>query len=144
MNTSDNEQTSINNKYIDIKKQSNEYDSAVEQIKISTNLIEIKNIPSVIGKKLGYVYKNELYNVLDITEDDIYIWYNIKTSNGITGFIKCEKENNSIEFIPKDILLEENTDTNNMFTLLFTCSKEDYYYLKLYKGESLYIKKQSN
>ena len=44
---------------------------------------------------------------------------------------------NNNEFIK---ILEDINKTNDL-ELIFTCSKEDYYYLKLYKGESLYIKR---
>lgn len=129
-------------------KQSNEINTLNNQIKILVEAINIREQPSVASTDIGNVYFNEIYDVLGQHDSDLYTWYNIKTSTGINGFVAANKDDLWIEYIPKvSTAIDEPTEhtipseTNNL-ELLFTCPKEDYYYLKLYKGESLYVKKQ--
>lgn len=116
--------------------QSNSINNDVNQIKILVDVINIRETASTSSKDIGNVYINEIYDVLDIIDSD-YTWYKIKTNTGIIGYVAASKSDNWIEFFPK----KENIITND-YELIFSCSKEDYYYLKLYEGESLYIKKQ--
>lgn len=39
------------------------------------------------------------------------------------------------------LLQQKNQNQKNDSVLLFTCKKEDYYYIKLYEGEKLYLEK---
>lgn len=128
---------SISGSYI---SQSNVINNNIDQIKILVDAINIRESSSVDSKDIGNVYLNEIYDVLDIVDSDIYIWYKIKTSTNVIGYVASKKDENWIEFISKKVV--EKPINDDTYKLLFTCSKEDYYYLKLYKGESLYIKKQ--
>ena len=58
--------------------------------------------------------------------------------------ISIFSENTDFSFNPNSQFYsnEIENDLNNRLELIFTCTKDDYYYLKLYNGESLYIKKQ--
>lgn len=117
------------------------YNSSI--IKIISSTVDIKEKPIITSNNIGVAYQNEVFDILNIIEDDKFIWYYIKTSSNINGYIAFEKP--MIEIIPYNINSPGKiADINNMYSLLFTCSKEDYYYLKIYEGESLYIKKQSN
>lgn len=128
---------SISGSYIN---QSNVINNDIDQIKILVDIINIRESSSVDSKDIGNVSLNEIYDVLDIVDSDIYTWYKIKTNTNVIGYVASKKDENWIEFISKKIVeIPKNDDT---YKLLFTCSKEDYYYLKLYEGESLYIKKQ--
>lgn len=128
---------SISGSYIN---QSNVINNDIDQIKILVDVINIRESSSVDSKDIGNVSLNEIYDVLDIVDSDIYTWYKIKTNTNVIGYVASKKDENWIEFISKKVVeIPKNDDT---YKLLFTCSKEDYYYLKLYEGESLYIKKQ--
>jgi len=133
---------SISGTYI---KQSNELNNNIDQIKILVDVINIREQASVNSNDIGNVYLNEIYDVLEIVEDDIYIWYKIKTNTEIIGYVASKKEENWIQFINKEVdnTIVEN-DLNTELELIFTCTEDDYYYLKLYNGESLYIKKETS
>lgn len=133
---------SISGTYI---KQSNELNNNIDQIKILVDVINIREQASVNSNDIGNVYLDEIYDVLEIVEDGIYTWYKIKTNTEITGYVANKKDENWIQFINKKIdttIVEE--DLNNNLELIFTCTEDDYYYLKLYNGESLYIKKETS
>lgn len=128
---------SISGSYI---SQSNEINNNVDQIKILVDVINIRESSSTDSNDIGNVYLDEIYDVLDVVDSDIYTWYKIKTNTNVTGYVASKKDESWIQFIGKKIIEIPTKDDN--YKLIFTCSKEDYYYLKLYKGESLYIKKQ--
>lgn len=119
---------------------SNNLNNNIDQIKILVDIINIRENPTIDSTDLGNVYINEIYDVLEIIDND-YTWYKIKTNTGISGYVASSKTDKWIEYIPKT---ETNNEVVNDIELIYTCSKEDYYYLKLYKGESLYIKKDLN
>lgn len=120
--------------------QSNVINNDIDQIKVLVDVINIRESSSVDSKDIGNVYLDEIYDVLDVVDSDIYTWYKIKTSTNVIGYVASKKNENWIEFISKKVI--DIPKENDTYKLLFTCSKEDYYYLKLYEGESLYIKKQ--
>lgn len=115
-----------------IINQSNTINNKIDQIKILADVINIREKPNKESLDIGNVYFNEIYDILDVIDSEVYTWYKIKTNTNIIGFIASKKDEKWIEFLKK----------NNDYTLLFNCLKEDYYYLKLYEGESLYIKKR--
>ena len=127
---------SISGSYI---SQSNEINNDVDQIKILVDVINIRENSSTDSNDIGNVYLDEIYDVLDVVDSDIYTWYKIKTNTNVTGYVASKKDESWIQFIGKKII---EIPTKDDYKLIFTCSKEDYYYLKLYEGESLYIKKQ--
>lgn len=129
----------INGNYI---VSSNTINNNVDQIKILVDVINIREQPTIDSTDLGNVYNNEIYDVIDIIDNE-YIWYKIKTNTDIIGYVASSKTENWIEYIPKIEKKEEHKEIiNDNLKLIFKCSKEDYYYLKMYEGESLYIKKQ--
>lgn len=121
-----------------IINQSNEINNSVDQIKILVDKINIRENASIESKDIGDVYINETYSVLDIIDSELYTWYKIKTNTNISGYIASSKKENWVQFIQKRI--EKNIEN---YELIFNCIKDDYYYLKLYEGETLYIKKAS-
>lgn len=157
-------------------EQSNSRDESKKQLQILVDKINIREKPSEISTDLGDVYYNEIYTILDETDSDIYTWYKITTSDGLTGFVANKKEDNWMNIlIPNEEIQENNTsgqleenntsneevkesntsneevkenntsenqvDHDEGYELIFECKKEDYYYLKLYKNEKLYIKR---
>lgn len=67
--------------------QSNKRDESIDQIKITTEYINLRTKSSRKGKIIGLVYEGEIYTVLDVAEEKDYTWYKICTSNGKTGYV---------------------------------------------------------
>lgn len=119
------------------------------QIKIEVDRINIRQNASELSSKLGTVNYNEVYNILNKIDSDIYTWYEINTSNGIHGFVANKKDEKWVtelgskkeEDIPKKEDSPQKEEETKKIQLIFECSKDDIYYLKLYKGEKLYIQK---
>lgn len=109
----------------------NGIDNNKNQIKILVKQINIREEPNENSQDLGDVYYNEYYDVLDKVVTDNYTWYKIKTKNNITGYVASLKNGNWVEYIEniKDI------------KLIFTCTQDGNYLIKLYNGEKLYISK---
>lgn len=125
-------------------EQSNSLDPTKKQIQILVDKINIRQNPNELSNDIGDVFNNEIYDVLDIIDSTNYTWYKIKTNLGITGFVACKKNTNWIKVldINQDVIddIPIADENNNELKLIFTCQKEDYYYIKLYKNEKLYIK----
>lgn len=125
-------------------EQTNIVDNNKRQIQILVDKINIRESSNEFSKDLGDVYLNEVYDVLDEVDSNIYTWYKIKTNLGITGYVANKKGLNWVKVIEasKDIVDEiKISDEKEDYKFLFKCEKEDYYYIKLYKDECLYIKK---
>ncbi|MBQ7141259.1 MAG: M23 family metallopeptidase [Bacilli bacterium] len=86
-------------------EQSNKVDTTKNQFKVLVPKINIRESSSVASKDLGYVYKGEVYTILDIVEDNQYIWYKITTNTGLNGFVANEKGYNWLEIIPVSVNL---------------------------------------
>lgn len=129
-------------------EQSNVLDTTKSQFKVMVNQINIRESATTNSADIGDVYYGELYTILDVVEDDIYTWYKIITAQGLSGFVASKKGTNWVELYesPNNEAINDNTvnDKNDnmdlQYKLLFTCEKDGIYYLKLYKGEELYIK----
>lgn len=68
--------------------QSNERNKYVTQIEVVESYINIRKDSAVYSNIIGQVYSGEIYTVLNVNEyADNTIWYRIKTTNGITGWI---------------------------------------------------------
>ena len=89
---------SISGSYI---SQSNEINNNVDQIKILVDVINIRENPSTDSNDIGNVYLNEIYDVLDVVDSDIYTWYKIKTTTNVIGYVASKKNENWIQFIGK-------------------------------------------
>lgn len=122
-------------------EQSNLLDNSVEQIRILVNQINIREKPSVQSNDIGDVYFNEVYTILDKTEDDTYIWYHIKTSLLVDGYVASLKGGNWVEIYDVKEPINDNDVVveNASLKHIFTCKKDDTYYIKLKTGEKLYI-----
>lgn len=123
--------------YID---QSNALDETKEQFRVMVNQINIRASATIDSPDIGDVYYGELYTILDTVDDGTYTWYRITTAQGINGYVASKNGMNWVEIyrIPTN---EENNDVDNSnYKLLFTCETDGLYYVKLYKGEELYIK----
>lgn len=130
--------------------QSNDVDSNKSQIKINVDKINIRNESDETSIDLGDVYLNEVYTVLDTVDSNLYTWYKITTNLGVTGFVASKKGENWITLTEPAKLDDDKSDSvkpdgevsddaETSLKLIFTCEKDDTYYLKLNKGEKLYI-----
>ena len=121
-------------------EQSNMLDETKEQFRVMVNQINIRESASITSSDIGDVYYGELYTILDTIDDGIYTWYRITTEQGINGYVASKRGANWVE-IYNTPMNEENNDVEKLeYRLLFACEKDGLYYLKLYKGEELYIK----
>ncbi len=69
-------------------------ESKTWKLKVTNDLINIRENHSPYEYKLGEVKFGEKYKILDIfLEDDKYVWYKIKTDKKQTGWIASERSN---------------------------------------------------
>ena len=123
--------------------QSNMLDEMKEQFRVMVNQINIRESASITSSDIGDVYYGELYTILDTIDDGTYTWYRITTEQGINGYVASKNGANWVEIynIPTN---EVNNDVERLdYKLLFTCKRDGLYYVKLHKGEELYIKELS-
>lgn len=144
--------------------QTNSRDENKLQFIVNVDVINIRESAGVNSNDIGNVYINEIYDILESIDDGTYIWYKIRTSTGVEGYVAYLKNSNWITvFEPKkEEIQEENSansneaideeiDENNNIKddnevvydnleLIFECVKDDYYYIYLKNGEKLYIK----
>lgn len=106
------------------------------QIKILVQQINIREKADEKSKDIGDVFYNEYYDVLEIIDITNYIWYKIKTNNGIIGYVASLKTGDWVEY--KSAL---NGSQVTSFKLIFECEKTGQYSIKLNAGEKLYIEK---
>ena len=71
--------------------QTNERNEYVNQIMITTEYINIRKGRSTSTEKIGKVYQGEIYTILSEGDAEYIHWYEIKTTNGIKGYI-ADKE----------------------------------------------------
>jgi len=123
--------------------QSNDRDENKKQIKILVDKINIRTEANELSLDIGDVFLDEIYTVLEVIDGEIYTWYKITTNTNITGFVANKKDESWIQLLEekKETIIPPEETNNNEYQLIFTCEKEDYYYLKLYQGEKLYLKK---
>lgn len=111
------------------------------QIKIIEKYLNCRVLPSLNGKKLGYVELG-YYNVLDSKKSDGYTWYKIDNNKWVAGvnnyLIKylLSKKNNVIDDKNNAVLSNTNELDNYSY---FIAPKDDYYFIKLKKDEKLYF-----
>lgn len=124
-------------------EQSNALDHTKEQFRVMVDKINIRESATINSTDIGDVYYGELYTILGVVIDDTYTWYKITTAQGLTGYVGSKNGANWVELYKVPINEEENDTVDDNYKLLFTCEKDGIYYLKLYKGEELYIKEVS-
>ena len=94
--------------------QSNARDENLEQLEVTNDTINIRMEADTKSEKVGKVSKGEIYTILETKEDNYYIWYKIKTSNDIEGFIAGNykpEEGQVAEYI-KLLDKEDNLETS--------------------------------
>ena len=94
--------------------QSNARDENLEQLEVTNDIINIRMEADTKSEKVGKVSKGEIYTILETKEDNYYIWYKIKTSNDIEGFIagKDKAEEGQVEEYIKLLDKEDNLETS--------------------------------
>lgn len=127
--------------------QSNVIDESKKQFEVLVDSINIRLLPSETSEDLGSVYFEEVYDILEEVDSELYTWYRIKTGRGLEGYVANKKDASWVKVTtPGDIVIEpdggsdeEEKDSN--IELIFECLKDGQYYLELRKGEKLYIEK---
>lgn len=129
-------------KEVNYMEQTNVIDNEKKQIRIIVDKINIRLKPAVTSSIIGNVYSDEIYDVLGITEDEQYIWYHIKTTLGVSGYVANEKGQNWLIVINAgENIIEEPKEVDQLkeIKLLFSCEKDGMYAVKLKAGEKLYL-----
>ena len=100
--------------------QTNIRNENVAQVEITTNYINIRSSQSVDSEILGQVYKGEIYTIISENKESEHKWLEIKTSNGINGYIsgidtyvKRLYTPNNEEQPPIDNPIIDNNNTSN-------------------------------
>lgn len=94
--------------------QSNARDENLEQLEVTNDTINIRMEADTKSEKVGKVSKGEIYTILETKEDNYYIWYKIKTSNDIEGFIagKYKPEEGQVEEYIKLLDKKDNLEAS--------------------------------
>lgn len=94
--------------------QSNARNENLEQLEVTNDTINIRMEADTKSEKVGKVSKGEIYTILETKEDNYYIWYKIKTSNDIEGFIagKYKPEEGQVEEYIKLLDKKDNLETS--------------------------------
>ena len=110
----------INFSYGNSYPQTNKRNENVAQVEIVTDYINIRRYEAVDSEIIGKVYKGEIYTILSENKESEYNWLEIKTSNGINGYIsgidtyvKRLYTSNNEEQPPIDNPIIDNNNTNN-------------------------------
>lgn len=132
--------------------QTNIVDDSKKQFEVLVRSINIRQLPSETSKDLGNVYDGEVYDILEEVDSELYTWYKIRTSLGIDGYVASKKDSDWLKVtspgtpsVIVDVPSDEENTINELVeeNLLFECKKDGIYYLKLKKGEKLYLKSTS-
>ena len=86
------------------------YGKILNRVKIKVDFVPIYRARNIYNDKgfsdankfLGYAYQGEIYTVVDMFEIDDWIWYNIKTENGLKGYLFLGNDHNDIEYLEKE------------------------------------------
>ncbi len=92
---------------------SNKEDNTKFQVKVIIEKINVRVEPKVSSNKRAIVEKDSIFDVLDYSTDNKYIWFKIKTNNNISGYIASEIKNPYVEMNRElDVVPPELTITN--------------------------------
>jgi len=124
----------------------NEKSELVDQIHILADKINIRESSSKNSSDLGDVYKDEIYDILKVIDNEGYTWYKIKTSTNITGYVANLASENWIEVWKKkeqeeNPVFDDEKENDDKYIFLFKADKSDIYYIRLNENEELYLKK---
>ncbi len=136
----------LGHKVIQWVSQSNEKSELVDQIHILADKINIRESSSKNSSDLGDVYKDEIYDILKVIDNEGYTWYKIKTSTNITGYVANLASENWIEVWKKkeqeeNPVFDDEKENDDKYIFLFKADKSDIYYIRLNENEELYLKK---
>ncbi len=91
-------------------KQTNEKNNSLYQLEVTIDKINIRSESTIDSKKIGTVTKGEIYTIQDFTFDDYYLWYKIKTSDGIVGYISSKLKSMWVKILTPDTKEKEKID----------------------------------
>lgn len=110
----------INFSYGNSYPQTNKRNENVAQVEIVTDYINIRRYEAVDSEIIGKVYKGEIYTIINENKESEHNWLEIKTSNGINGYIsgidtyvKRLYTLNNEEQPPIDNPIIDNNNTSN-------------------------------
>jgi len=74
-------------KEVEIEVITNEIDQSKNQLTVKIEALHIKEKPSVLGEVVGTVHDGDIFTIYDMFVDQYYVWYKIKSDNGIKGYL---------------------------------------------------------
>lgn len=102
----------------------------LDQIKVDIDFINVRKTPSTNSKILGKIYKNDIYNIIEIYEKEEYIWYEIEFEDE-KAFVASSIKNPYVKIINnsnnklKTKLLKEGYEESEDGIYQFIHTKED-------------------
>jgi uncharacterized protein YgiM (DUF1202 family) len=111
------------------------------QIKITTNELNIRETANKNGKKIGYAYKGEYYDIVDIKYASDEKWYLIENGYGISGYVSdsyvkyISTEGKLFQSTVRDTATKQIEILNNRTKLRKGAGNSHKIIGKLYKGE---------
>lgn len=106
--------------------QSNPRDVNKNQIKIKVKALNIRKEASIDSKDIGTVYYDEIFTVLSHVDKEDYYWYQIKTKQGVEGYIASDRNSEYIEVISGQIDREAPTIKSSSDLLVFIDGEPNY------------------
>lgn len=79
--------------------QSNPRDVNKTQIKVKVKALNIRKEPTIDSHDIGTVYNDEIFTVISRIDNEDYFWYEIKTKQGVHGYLASDRENEYVEVI---------------------------------------------
>lgn len=99
-------------------------DTSINQVEVLINNLNLRESPTTTSKRIGYI-KRGIYNVLDTTNNEGYVWYKVENYWIATN-------DSWTKYYPKSEVFPK---------LIFTCDKTGKYLIYLEKGNKLYLNK---
>ena len=106
--------------------QSNPRDTNKTQIKVKVKALNIRKQASTDSEDIGTVFYDEIFNVLSHIDKEDYYWYQIKTKQGVIGYVASDKETPYVEVISGYIDRTPPTIKTSKNPLVFIDGIRDY------------------
>lgn len=106
--------------------QSNPKDSNKTQIKVKVKALNIRKQASTDSEDIGTVFYDEIFTVLSHIEKNDFYWYQIKTKQGLRGYVASDKETPYVELISGYIDRTPPIIKTSMNPLVFIDGVKDY------------------
>ena len=106
--------------------QSNPRDVNKTQIKVKVKALNIRKEPTIDSRDIGTVYYDEIFTVLSRIDNEDYFWYEIKTKQGIHGYLASDRENEYVKVISGLIDREPPTIVYDKEVLVFHEGEENF------------------